>query len=385
MFSSAVKWGVDTYYAARRGLVTWSLRSGCTPVQQAEGFLSDFRCILLVCTGLIGDTVMCTPAMSQVRKLFPDAQIWGLVTSRNRELLAPSPWFDDFLVYEWSPFPLRRAKRRDLVHLKEQIRSLQLDLAIILLGDDFVPLLYGLGVPRIVGVVEDEFSSFCTDTYSIGHSRMWGSDERLGALRALGCSVESMDPEVFADSEARRRVVQRLETLGGECTQDPLIVFHPFGRTLPQWYPWPQVVAATCGTLERTGSTVVLVGASREREVLAAQGFSVPEGIVNWIGLLSVQELCALIERAAVVVSTDSGPLHLAGALRRPCVGLFRAIRPEHAHRYQTVVPLFWEKGEPFCSPGCRWDGCAQTPCRQMAGITSQRIIDQTKALLHLA
>lgn len=377
--------GVSTYYRVRRLLTFASLFFDGLIRQPGQAPEERFGRILVVCTGLLGDTVMCTPAIAQVRKLFPAARIFGLVTSRNRELLAPSPWFDDFLVYDWSPFPLRGAKRRDLARLKEQVRSLQPDLALILLGDDFVPLLCRSGVPRIVGVAGDEFSSFCTDTYSIGHPRTWGPDERLGALRALGYPVELVDPEVFVDSGARERVGHRLETLGRDRTQDPLVVFHPFGRTLPQWYPWPLVVAAARGISERTGSTVVLVGGSREREVLVSHGLSMPEGIVNWVGSLSLQELCALIERAAAVVTTDSSPFHLAGALKRSCIGLFRAIRPEHAYRYRTVVPLFWGEGKSACLPGCRWNGCAHSPCRQMAGIVPQRVVDQTAGLLHPA
>lgn len=373
------------YYLRRRVILFRYTKHLSVPLGHDVTDPTQIKRVLLICTGLIGDTVMCTPAFAQVRKLFPSSKVFGLVTSRNRELLAPAPWFDGFLVYDWSPFPLRRAKRRDLRHLKEQVYSLRPDLAIILLGDDFVPLLYRAGIPRIVGVAGDEFASLCADTYSIGHPRTWGPDERLGALRTLGDPVASVDPEVFVDSGARERVGQRLEALGRDLMHNPLVVFHPFGRTFPQWYPWSLAVAAACGISEQTKSMVVLVGASRERELLAAQGFSVPEGIVNWVGSLSVQELCALLERSAAVVSTESGPLHLAGALQRPCVGLFRAIRPEHAHRYKTVVPMFWEEERSVCSPGCRWDDCAYTPCRQMAGITPQRVIDQIAALLFQA
>ena len=162
------------YYLRRRVILFRYTKHLSVPLGHDVTDPTQIKRVLLICTGLLGDTVMCTPAISQVRKVFPGARIWGLVTSRNKELLAPSPWFDDFLVYDWSPFPLRAAKRRELGHLKKQIGSLQPDLAIILLGDDFVPLLYRSGVPRIVGVAGDEFSSLCTDTYSIGHPRVWG-------------------------------------------------------------------------------------------------------------------------------------------------------------------------------------------------------------------
>lgn len=374
--------GMSTYYRVRRLLSLASLFFYGSKRWRSQAFTPRFDRILVVCTGLLGDTVMCTPAFAQVRKLFPSSKVFGLVTSRNQELLAPAPWFDGFLVYDWSPFPLRPAKRRDLRHLQEQVRSLRPDLAIILLGDDFVPLLHRAGIPCIVGVAWDEFSSFCTHTYSIGHPRTWGPNERLGALRVLGHQVESVDAEIFVDSGARERVNKRLKHLEVNGMQAPLVVFHPFGRALHQWYPWSLAVTAACGVAQQTGGTIVLVGTARERELLAAQGFSVPEGVVNWIGALSLQELCALIERAAAVVTTDSGPFHLAGALRRPCVGLFRAIRPEHAHRYRTVVPLFWEEERFTCSPQCRWDGCAHMPCRQMVGIAPERIVAQTVAAL---
>jgi len=74
----------------------------------------------------------------------------------------------------------------------------------------------------------------------------------------------------------------------------------------------------------------------------------------------------------------------VAGALRRPTVGLFRAIRPEYATLYPTVVPLFWEGGR-NCIAGCSWDswyGCQVQPCRQLEGIPIEAILSAVQQLL---
>ena len=65
-----------------------------------------------------------------------------------------------------------------------------------------------------------------------------------------------------------------------------------------------------------------------------------------------------------MVVTTDSGPFHIAGALGRPLVGLFRARRPEHAGRYARSRVLLGR--DERCAKECEWDRCRAEPCRQM-------------------
>jgi ADP-heptose:LPS heptosyltransferase len=80
----------------------------------------------------------------------------------------------------------------------------------------------------------------------------------------------------------------------------------------------------------------------------------------------------------------DSGPLHIAGALGKPTVGLFRAIRPEYADLYPSVKPIFWEGG-PQCLAQCTWDswyGCETTPCRQLEAIPNSAIVMAAQSLL---
>lgn len=102
-------------------------------------------------------------------------------------------------------------------------------------------------------------------------------------------------------------------------------------------------------------------------------------GCIDTTGSLSVSELLAVLEKSEVVVSTDSGPFHIAGALGRPVIGLFRSIRPEHATRYKTARVLFGR--DSACDGVCNWDFCQNVPCRQMSSIEVEDIVDAATSL----
>jgi ADP-heptose:LPS heptosyltransferase len=125
----------------------------------------------------------------------------------------------------------------------------------------------------------------------------------------------------------------------------------------------------------------MLVGGAQDRSASEQAAALAVTELGNLTGELSIQETCALMEHAALVITTDSGPLHLAGARKRPAVGLFRAIRPEYGSLYPSVVPVLWDGGE-TCLEGCSWDswhGCRTTPCRQLVGIPVEKIVAASK------
>ncbi|MBW3599046.1 MAG: glycosyltransferase family 9 protein, partial [Planctomycetes bacterium] len=110
---------------------------------------------------------------------------------------------------------------------------------------------------------------------------------------------------------------------------------------------------------------VVIVGGPETRGAVPPQPANVT---IDATGALSLRELMGVINGAALVVSTDSGPFHIAGALGRPLVGLFRARRPEHAHRYPQARVVFGRYQN--CQSECQWHQCSRVPCRQLESIS---------------
>jgi ADP-heptose:LPS heptosyltransferase len=318
--------------------------------------------VLLILAGMIGDTVMSTPVISEARRLWPNARITVLGRRHNCELLSACPLIDDRIECPALPFSLRR--RRDIARLKPQLREQQFDLAVIVLGDQFAAMLAQIGIPVRVGVRGHLLEPCLTHTYEVRGARVWGPSDRLGALRALGRQVQDVPPRLWVSRQMRRVARRRLAELG--LPKDaPFAVVHPFGSARRQWWPAERVEGLARGLQRRFGLTTVVIGGPETRGSVPGLARSTA---VDATGALTIRELLGTVQNARLTISTDSGPFHIAGALGRPLVGLFRARRPEHAGRYPQARVVFGR--DPSCERHCKWDCCRTVPCRQLRALS---------------
>lgn len=338
--------------------------------------------VLVVMAGLIGDTVMSTPLIIEARRLWPAAHITLLGRRHNCELLAACPLID--ARYEAPAIPFSLRKRRELARLDAWLHAQNFDVALIALGDQFAAALARARIPVRVGVSGHALEPCLTHTYAIGSPREWGPHERLNALRSLGCEVCDAAPRLWVADEARDGARARLAELG-LVPGVPYAVAHPFGSTPRQWWPVGRVEELAADLRREHGLKTILVGGPETRGALDAtrgdvddsrgafdqargggeeSAVSAEESLIDATGAFDIPQLLAVIEQAVVVVTTDSGPFHIAGALGRPLVGLFRARRPEHAGHYHGSRVLLGR--DERCTKECAWDRCRAEPCRQM-------------------
>jgi ADP-heptose:LPS heptosyltransferase len=317
--------------------------------------------VLLVIAGLVGDSVMSSPVILEARRLWPEAELALIGTPLTCGLFAACPYIDEFHEALALPYTIRH--RRHVDAIRAWLRERRFDVAFIVLGDQFAPLLARSGVPIRVGVRGTTSEGCLTHTYDLGDARTWGPRERLRCLEALGAAVRDTPPRLWVLPDARSSAAQRLLSLGISAGE-PYIVVHPFGRTERQWWPIDRVPDLARRATE-LGYKTVLVGGEETR---SAGVTALRLWAADARGLLGMQDLVAVVERASVVVTTDSGPFHLAGALGIKTVGLFRASRPEHANRYPQATVL--QGHDTACDGRCSWERCAWLPCRQMAALS---------------
>jgi ADP-heptose:LPS heptosyltransferase len=274
------------------------------------------------------------------------------------------------------PFSVRGHSQVRL--LQAWLRSRSFDLALTILGDQFGVVLKRAGIPIRVGVLGSPLASCHTHTYDIGSARSWGPNERLKALSVLGHVVEDAAPRAWVSESARASTRAKLLARGLNEAQ-PYVAIHPFGSTPRQWWPLDRVEQLSLALAKRGLRSVLIGGGETSRAVPAA----VKLAVIDVTGGLSIQELLALIDGARAVVTTDSGPFHIAGALRRPTLGLFRASRPEHGALYSTATVVL--EAQPDCAQQCRWDRCRLTPCRQMVALPAERVLQAFDHLMATA
>ena len=322
--------------------------------------------VLFVLSGLLGDSVMSSPAIAEAKEIWPKAHISVLGKSHNRDLLSADPNIDEFHVCNADPLSIRNlSKIRDL---KRWIAEKDFDTAIILLGDQYAHLLAWAKIPIRIGVKGTLLEPCLTHSYEIGSPQEWGANERLNTLRVLGYQVAARSPKLYVSTEAAETAGKRLSEAGLiEC--ESYLALHPFGSTRRQWWPLENIPQFADKVYRSLGKRTILLGG---KETLSPKVNS--ERIIDMRGLLSIPELLAIIDRAEMVVTTDSGPFHIAGALGKQIIGLFRHRRPEHANAYPTARVVFGE--HEACRLRCDWDRCAANPCRQMVAIEPEQAAD---------
>ncbi len=350
-------------------------------VGSRTSFVTDPRStpqsILIVITGLIGDSVMCLPLVSATRQLWPMAHIAVLCRTYTVPLFETVSEVDELIVARYYPQSIRgiRSNRR----LQKQIAEGRFDLALVGLGSPFGTQLVRSRIPVRVGELETPSAPLFTHHYSAGSPRTVGPSQRLDALRALGAEPRLEFPRLVPTQAARESIMKLLAVKGVSCGTS-LIVLHPFGSTRRQHWPLSLAAESAVSLSTLPNCQTILVGGPETRaESLPDSAYpSLP-----WIdlrGQCTLDQLIALIELATVIVSTDSGPFHLAGCQNRPTLGLFRSSRSEHSGHYPSAQSLLGF--DQRCDDVCRWDWCTCDPCHQMSQITPTSVIASLRRLV---
>jgi len=124
----------------------------------------------------------------------------------------------------------------------------------------------------------------------------------------------------------RTRLIARLAA-HGLSTDQVLVPIHPGASAASRRYPAERFVALA-RALAALGCSVVITGSGGEREL--ANGIACAAGVACMAGELSLGELGALLEAAALLISNNSGPVHIAAALGTPVVDLYALTNPQH-------------------------------------------------------
>jgi len=160
--------------------------------------------------------------------------------------------------------------------------------------------------------------------------------------------------------------VPRLELAAGR----PRIALIPCSRWPTKNWPVAHFVAAAQALRAATGATFFLAGAPEDRPACAAIAAALDAAAVDRCGQTTLVELGSLLQEMDLVISVDSGPMHLAAALGTPVLALFGPTDPRRTgpygprHRVLTAADL-------GCRP-CFADTCPDGKPDCMAGITPE-------------
>lgn len=349
------------------------------------------RSVLLIRPDHLGDMLFLTPALHSVREALPAARITVLAGPWGAAALHNNPDVDALLTCAFPGFE-RRPKTNALAPYRllwAQARMLRLggyDAAAVLRFDHWwgAWLTAAAGIPRRVGYDWPETRPFLSQAlpYQSGRHEVRQNATLLAALAATG-EVEP-GPTRYAVAETDRAWAATWLAERGVTPATRLAAIHPgAGAAVKQW-PTAAWAAVAHGLAALPDMRILLTGSADEQHLGAAIATETAAPLLDAAGQTSLGQLAALYERCALVLGSDSGPLHLAVAVGRPTVHLYGPVSatkfgPWGNPAQHIVLTTDWP-----CAPCDRLDwppeALAQHAC--MAAITPAAVLAAARSLI---
>jgi lipopolysaccharide heptosyltransferase II len=279
--------------------------------------------ILIIKLRGIGDVVLSTAVIPNLRRAFPGADIHFLTEQESAEAVQGLSGIDDVLVFDrrWiQSLPWHRAAVANLRFLR-RIRRQGYDLVFDLFGNPRSALFSWVsGARHRVGYDFRVRKWVYTVVARNRGDRVHEVEFNLDALAAVGVPIVERSPSFPLDAAARRFAENFLarELEGGE----PLIALNPSGGWWTKRWPLERFAALGDRLAEELGARILVLWGPGELE----EARSVAQAMANPPLLppaTTLKQLAALLERCQLVISNDSGPMHIAAAVGTPTLGIF--------------------------------------------------------------
>jgi lipopolysaccharide heptosyltransferase II len=295
------------------------------------------RRILVIRVDLIGDVVLSLPAVHGLRQAYPRASIDMLVRPSTADLVRGHPDVRQVLEYDASIWrsPLGIAAPRTWRLARNTLRTLRTqryDLCVSIAGDWASVLAWASGARRRVGYAAEAYAGLLTDAVPGGRYGVRQHEIEYGWRLAQAAGAQGTAPApplLHIRPEAAVAATALLHTDGDRLASGPLIALHPGARNgLSKRWPEASWVALARALHGEVGARVILVGAAGDRAVAHAIAHASGNVLQDLTGHTSLGELAAILAQCALLISGDSGPLHIACALGTPVVGLYGPTDP---------------------------------------------------------
>lgn len=307
------------------------------------------RSVCILRLSALGDTCHVVPIVRTLQRTWPETQLTWIIGKAEARLLGLIEGVEFITVEKRAGLATGRDLRARLAGRRfDVLLHMQLALRASLISR-FVPASLRLGFDRARA---RELQWLFTNARIAARSREHVLDSFFGFLAALGITERALRWDVPLPAEALEYAARLVPD-----ARATLVISPCSSHALRNWRP-ERYAAVADYAAERHGMRVILAGGPSpiERDAGAAIERAARVPLVNQIGRDTLAQLLALLARAAVLLSPDSGPAHMATMVGTPVIGLYAATNPERSGPYlsrQWCVNAYAEAARRFrgCEP----------------------------------
>lgn len=338
--------------------------------------LADLQRILIIRMSSLGDIILTTPVLRLLRHYYPEAQIEFLVKAEYQDILREHPCVDRLWLLD---------TRQPLHHMLRQLRQTRYDLVLDLHRTLRSRLLYrGVVARRRLAYGKRTFRRALLVHLKWNTLRAKTPVPELYAapLRQLGMTAPLSGTDMYIDAESREAIRRDLAQAFAVQPERPLLAVAPGTRWPTKRWPVERFAQVAQELATRHDARVVLLGDAHDEPIATAvcQRLSVP--VLNRVGQWSLMQTAALLQRAHLLLSNDSGLMHMATALQVPVVAVFGPTVPEFGfYPFQAQAQVL---SHPIPCRPCSTKGSNRCPRRHhdcMQRVSSAQVLAAANAM----
>lgn len=297
---------------------------------------------LIVSTTGLGDTLWGTPAIRALKKTFPQHQIYVLTSPIGHEVLKTNPYIEKLIVVKNSLL----SSLRPLLQLRKE--TFEATLVFHTSQRFILPLCALCETPKIIGTQGLNKGLDSLLTTALEKKEQHEIERRLDIVQEIGAKVEDSDLEIRWTREDEDDVLQFLKK--HHLSQGEVIIgFNPGAKDpFKRWAPehFIELGNLLCQTLE---CRIIVTGSKQEKKLVRTIAKQIP-GAVPLYGKLSLPALTKLIQTFSLMITNDTGPMHLSFAAKCPTVALFSPTNPDLCGPYEARNHTIIARA-PTCTP----------------------------------
>ncbi|MBI3313399.1 MAG: glycosyltransferase, partial [Candidatus Omnitrophica bacterium] len=286
-----------------------------------------YKNILVIKLGAMGDLILAVPSFRMIRRRFPDARISLLVDKKIASLVSRCPYLDEII-----PVDRKKISRLSfLAKLSKRLRGETYDLSVDLQNSKWTHLIAFLaGIPQRFGFSRGGLGFLLNRPDKNFHAGDEPVRHQFRILSKLGVKEFDDELELWPEAESEKRIQEICDAI------DPIRSCKWVGLVIgssPKWltkrWPMANFSALADRLIKKLNCRIVLIGAREDAELVKEFQTRFPEKVVDLVGKTSLSDLTALMKQIHVLVTGDTAPLHVAGAMKTKIVALFGPTDPK--------------------------------------------------------
>jgi lipopolysaccharide heptosyltransferase II len=318
------------------------------------------RRILVIRLDLIGDLVLSMTTVRTLKRSYPEATIDLLALPASAKVVMRDPDLNEIITYDpnvWRrPKALLQIKNwRNAYNLLCHLRARHYDIVVSVFGR-WAGILAALsGAKRRVGFGRESYPGLMTDNVRGRHWRPGDHkheiDYCLELAKATGATISPADrtPRLYVDSLAHQQLEQLLAQVG-IVPEKSLIVCHISSNNgQSKRWPIPYWPILIDKLIREQNAQVILTGSSEDKSLIVSVTSQMQEQAIDLAGKTSLPQLVALLQQADLVISGDSGPMHIAAAVGTPLIAIHGPTDPALSGPVSPTATVL--RSDIWCSP----------------------------------